>query len=105
MVSNNADPKLAATAQGLLYGFYEGLGAVTGTIIGGLMYDTYGAKLLFSSTSIALFVVFALFLVLQFSKVFKSKPKAVLVEEEIVDDKELVASKASVECVQLEEDV
>ena len=103
VVSVNAPPKLAATAQGLLSGFYEGLGSVTGTLIGGLMYDSYGPKMLFTSTSIALFVSWALFLVLQFSRVFSRKPKEV-VEEEVIDQ-ELVASKMSIECVELDENV
>jgi MFS family permease len=100
VVSVNAPAKLSATAQGLLSGFYEGLGTVTGTLIGGFLYDSYGPKVMFTGTSIALFISWGLFLALQFSRYFTCRARE---EEVLVVEEDLKASKLSVECVQLDD--
>ena len=95
VVSSNAPSRLAATSQSLLTGFYEGLGNVLGTVVGGAMYDKYGLRVTYRIASITLFVIFGLFGCYQLFACLR-KPKQ---QEEIekIEELEQLESKFEIE--------
>jgi len=70
LASENSPPSLSATSQGLLSAFYEGLGTGTGTLVGGFIYEKYGAVVLFFFTSITLFFCLFFFVIYQIFRKF-----------------------------------
>merc|ERR1712137_762938 len=45
--SNLFPPKLAATGQGVFAGIYIGLGPCIGSLLGGWLYESYGARIMY----------------------------------------------------------
>jgi predicted MFS family arabinose efflux permease len=52
---------MGSTVQGLLVGFYSGLGQGTGTVLGGFINKALGARMLFSIVSIMCLVALIIF--------------------------------------------
>lgn len=81
LISSNSPPNLSATAQGLLSGFYEGLGTAMGTLLGGLMYQILGPRLTFLVSSLTLFLCWMLFFGYKIIPKCKRVPEALKEEE------------------------
>ena len=63
--SNMFPPHLSATGQGIFNGLYGGLGPFTGSLVGGYIYEHYGARVMFrimaSLVSVGLLVLLVTF--------------------------------------------
>ena len=77
--SNLFPPHLSATGQGIFYGIYSGLGPTCGSILGGYLYYTYGARFMYRV--MAGFVSIAVLIhVLNFHKELYTKVKLLVIE-------------------------
>jgi PPP family 3-phenylpropionic acid transporter len=66
---------LMTTAQGLLGGVTMGLGGVVGALVGGLVYEQFGPRLLFGAVGFFVLCGFFFFLLMEFSA--RSRPTTV----------------------------
>jgi MFS family permease len=98
-VSSNAPARLAATSQSLLTGFYEGLGTVLGTLVGGALYDRYGLRVTYRVASMTLFSICILFVFYQFFAFMKKSKRQ---SKELSTDSEQVESKFEIESAENE---
>ena len=57
-----APPGLEATAQGVFFASYGGLGALAGYLVGGALYDAYGARTMFLAKAGAVLAALAVYM-------------------------------------------